>query len=38
MRDWTLIQIEGEKPIEIVAVDDSKAVKGKPPPVKGAPP
>lgn len=38
MRDWTLLQIEGEKPIEIVAVDDSKAVKGKPPPAKGAPP
>lgn len=38
MRDWTLLQIEGEKPIEIQAVDDSKAVKGKPPPAKGAPP
>ena len=34
MKDWTLIQIEGEEPIEQAAADDPKA-KGKAPPAKG---
>ena len=31
MKDWTLIQIEGEEPVDQAAAEDPKA-KGKPPP------
>lgn len=35
LKDWNLIQIEGEEPVEQVADADPKAAKGKPPPAKG---
>ena len=38
MKDWNLIQIEGEKPVEVQVLDDPKTVKGKAPPPKGGAP
>jgi hypothetical protein len=36
LKEWTLIQIEGEEAVEQVADADPKAAKGKAPPAKAA--
>lgn len=35
LKDWSLIQIEGEEPVEAVVEDPKAAAKGKAPPPKG---